>query len=396
MLDQAHLVNTPFINIGFDPATPYNDLPRLPPAPPQGDLETIAVLKSCVQARAALADLNQICLHFPNPSMLWRIAPLVEAQWSCRLDGVETDCAELLKYPLDLSPERLLQEQPGEHNNGVARVLAGRRAIELGYDLVGERPLDVSMLLELASAIEGEPMPVRRGAGIPVKTGASNEISYTPPEGPELIQRQLGNWERFIHIEAGTLDPLVLIAVAHYQLVAIQPFGATAGSLARMNDGLIMAEESLLSMPVLGLSAWLYQNRQEYARLQVGVSQEQRWQEWLLFFLKGITTAAQSSAARLQALRELQRHTEDTIAVLAPKVCTPDIIELIFTDPCVRIQNIVERGIARRQTASIYLKKLCEIGVLEECPYGKEKLFVHSKLIKLLDSESPQFSNYSM
>jgi len=389
MFEQAH-----FINIAYDSSAPCNDLPLLPPSSSLGNLETVRILKACVQARSALATLNQICRHFPVPSMLWRVYPLLEAHWSSRIDGSDTDVTELFKIPLDLSPEQLLQQQPSVQNTAIARVLAERGAIELGYERVRERPVDVSMLLELASAIECKPMPVRRGAGVPLRDPADDQILFTPPQGAELLQRQLGNWEQFIHVEAGDLDPLVLIAVAHYQLCAIQPFGAPAGALARLLDGLLMAEENLLSVPVLGLSTWLYHNRQQYIRLQTMVSQEQRWQDWLLFFLNGISTSAQVQAAKLEALGDLMRHTREHIERNSPKVAGDALMELIFTDPCLRIQNLVRLQIARRQTASVYLKKLCELGVLEECPYGKEKLFVHTGLIRLLHSDSHHYSNY--
>lgn len=381
MFEQAH-----FINFAFDATTPYNDLPLLPPGRHTGEPETCAVLKACVQARAALAELKQICRHFPNDALLNRVLPLVEAHHSVRVSGLEADLNELLKLPLDPASTRQSDDFPQIKNEGIARALALHNATELGYELVRERRLNVSMLLELASMLDANPVSVRRNAGTPV-TDTGQQILYTPPQGAELIQRLLGNWESFVHVDAGTLDPLVLIAIAHYQLNAIQPFAADAGSLCRLVDGLLLAEEDLLSAPTLGLSVWFYRNLREYTRLQTGVSQAQQWQDWLLFYLKGVAHAAQIQARRLDAIRVLMQQTREHIVAAMPRVNDSDLIDLIFAHPYIRIHSLVSAGIARRQTASIYLKKLCELGVLEESPYGKEKLFAHTRLIQLLEDE---------
>jgi len=383
-----------FINFAFDATSAYNDLPLLPPARHVGEPETVAVLKACVQARVALAELNQICRHFPNQTLLWRILPLLEAYNSARIGGHDADITELLKLPLDPSSTRHSDELPQLKNTAVAKALAIHNAIDLGYELVGERSLNVSMLLELASVVESSPVSVRRGAGTALLDPGSDEVLYTPPLGAESIQRLLGNWESFVHVDAGNLDPLVLTAIAHYQLSAIAPFSSAAGSLCRLVDGLLLAEEDLLSAPVLGLSAWFYRNRQDYIRLQAGVSREQRWQDWLQFYLKGVTHAAQMQARRLNVLTELMQTTQKFISAKEPKVATEPVLNLLFTHPCIRIHSLVSAGIARRQTASIYLKKLCELGVLEETPYGKEKLFVHTRLVQLLVDDDLQYSSY--
>jgi len=187
----------------------------------------------------------------------------------------------------------------------------------------------------------------------------------------------------------------VLIAVAHYQLEAIQPFSTSNGTLTRLVDYLLLHEEGLLSVPVLNLSSWFYRNKNEYNNLHLQVTQQQQWREWINFLLKGVAASAEETAQRLQATESLIRHTDDFIKQKLPRIHSAELCEVLFSEPCVRIQNLVERGIARRQTASVYLKKLCEIGILSEIPHGKEKLFVHQKLQTLLCGSSSQYQKYS-
>ena len=393
MFENAH-----FINMAFDAAVPYNDLPLLPPHVPVGPdgaldtapelsnaLENTAVLKSCIQARATLAEVNQMCIHFPNQPMLWKNFLMLEACASGKLDG----------FPIGIEDMFKLSADAADTDTNAARVLAIKQSLSLGYELTREEDLSVSVLLELCSAVERSPMPVRRVSSSVVADTNREEIVYTPPVGAELIQRLLGNWERFIHVDAGNLDPLVIMAIAHYQLDAIQPFSAANGTVARLVDYLLLAEENLLSAPVLELSDWYYQNLAEYQRLQAGVTQQQNWHEWILFVLKGVTASAQKAASRLRTLSELIQHTDAYINARCPKMSSRELTEVIFTDPCVRIQNLVERDIARRQTASVYLKNLCEIGVLSELPFGKEKLFVHQKLLRVLTEDNFQFAQYA-
>ena len=376
MFENAH-----FINMAFDPAAPYDELPLLPPS---GEMEDKTVLKACIQARVALAELKQICHYFPAPALLARVYPLMEAQGSCAIDGGFVPNAELFKLPPD--------SVGGDAY--VERVVAVRQALELGLELVQERALDISILQELCSCVERSPMPVRRVSAQLTDPRNKDTPLYTPPVGSELLQSLLGNWERFIHVDAGNLDPLVLIAIAHYQLEAIQPFSAGNGTVARLVDYLLLFEEGLLEIPVLNLSAWYYKNKQDYAHLHLQVTQQQHWRAWILFILKGLASTAEQTARRLKATESLVRHTDEFVAAKLPKIHSPELINVLFSEPCVRIQNLVGQGIARRQTASVYLKRLCEVGVLNEVPYGKEKLFIHHKLLTLITGSSDQYRQY--
>ena len=394
--------NSEFIHIGFDAGQPYDELPLLPPRPPipvsasaSHLLETHEVLRACQVAHVALAELRQAARYSGLSTLLWRTMPVLEACASCKVEGMFIDPATMLKLPSDVTAERLQQENPGSTRTVANYVLRVAQATRLGYELVQERSLDVSILLELASVVEAAPTPVRRETGVSIIDPETDTTLYTPPAGAENIQRLLGNWEAFTRLDSDSMDPLVVQAVAHYQLSAIQPFATSGGVLARLSDTLLLCDLELLQLPALSISEWICRNRLSYLRSQTEVTHDQRWHAWLLLYLKGVTVAATTAASRIDAISDLRLHTTAYLQSTAPKLSAEPIIELLFSEPCIRIHDLVSRNVAHRQTASVYLKQLVKAGVLEQLPLGKEKRFVHTRLVKILTDVDYRFAPYT-
>jgi len=157
---------------------------------------------------------------------------------------------------------------------------------------------------------------------------------------------------------------------------------------------LYLIDQQLLTLPILYLSRYILQNRADYYRLLIKVTREGDWQAWILYMLKAVEETARWTTDKIAAIRQLIEHTSDHIRVALPKIYSFELVQTIFEQPYARITNLVDSGIAKRQTASVYLKQLVEIGVLKEIQAGKEKLFVHPKLIKLMTEDSNQFSQY--
>jgi len=204
----------------------------------------------------------------------------------------------------------------------------------------------------------------------------------------------LSNWEQFLH-QQDELDPLVKMAVAHYQFEAVHPFVDGNGRTGRILNILYLIDQKLLSLPILYLSRYILQHRADYYRLLTAVTREQDWQGWLLYMLAAVAETAAWTTQKITAVRALVDITREHLRTSLPKVYSFELVQLIFEQPYCRIQYLVERGIAKRQTASVYLKQLCDIGVLVEKSVGKEKIFLHSKLVNLFTQESNVIENYS-
>ncbi len=359
---------------------PYNELPALPPA---GDLETRAVLKQCITARAALAELKQAAELIPNQGVLINALPLLEAQASSEIENIVT------------STDRLFQFQNADERADPAtrEALRHRSALLEGYGALKQRPLNTGTAEQVCTRIKGVQMQVRRVPGTALANGRTGEIIYTPPVGEELLRSKLANWERYLH-EARDVDPLIRMAVAHYQFEAIHPFTDGNGRTGRVLNSLYLIEEDLLTLPILYLSRYIIANKADYYRLLLGVTREQAWEPWVIYMLKGIADTAQWTTAKISSIRALSAMTLDHVKRDAPKIYSRELVDLIFDLPYCRIQNLVDKKLAGRQAASRHLKRLVEIGVLDEVTVGREKLFIHPKLMQLLTREENQFSAY--
>jgi len=197
----------------------------------------------------------------------------------------------------------------------------------------------------------------------------------------------LTNWERFLH-DDDDIDPLIKMAVGHYQFEAIHPFYDGNGRTGRILDVLYLIECGLLTLPILYLSRFIVHNKQDYYSLLNQVTKDQNWENWLLFMLKGIEQTAIWTCDKITAIKALSESTTDYIKAQLPKIYSYELVQLIFEQPYCRISNLVERDIAKRQTASTYLKQLADIGVLQEINSGKEKLFVHPRLMTLMTKDN--------
>lgn len=176
---------------------------------------------------------------------------------------------------------------------------------------------------------------------------------------------------------------------------AIHPFTDGNGRTGRVLNSLFFISEGLLTLPILYLSRYIIQHKADYYRLLREVTQTDKWDGWVLFMLQGVEETAHWTVAKLSAIRKLQANTVEQVRKAAPKIYSHELVNLIFELPYCRIQNLTARGIAGRQTASVYLKELVRIGVLEEKPVGREKLFIHPKLMRLLTREPNDFAPYA-
>ena len=178
------------------------------------------------------------------------------------------------------------------------------------------------------------------------------------------------------------------MAIAHYQFEAIHPFIDGNGRTGRVVNSLYLIQEGLLNLPVLYLSRYIIKNKQEYYQLLLKVTQDQAWEEWITFTLKGVEQTSRWTINKIQAITLLAEQTRDYVKIALPKLYSYELIDLIFEQPYCRINNLVEKNIAKRQTASNYLKQLCKIRVLSEIEFGREKLFLHPKLLDLLTTDN--------
>lgn len=349
---------------------PYNNLPLLPP---NTDIETKEILKACISARSALAELNQAGKLLPNQGLLINLLPILEAQGSSEIENIVTTTDKLFQFA----------DEENSADPMTKEALSYRRALYNGFESLKNTPLCSRTALEVCSTLKNSELSIRQQLGTALRNSVTNEVIYTPPDGEDEIRKLLKNWEDFLHAE-DDLDPLVKLAILHYQFEAIHPFIDGNGRTGRILNILYLIEKELLTLPILYLSRYIVQNKSNYYQLLLSVTTENNWEPWIIFMLKAIEETSTWTRDKITAITELINETTQYIKEKEPKIYSYELVNILFEQPYCRIANLVDTGIAKRQTASTYLQKLCEIGVLTEHTDGREKLFINTKLIELI------------
>lgn len=365
----------------WNASEPYNQLPLLPPGQ---DLESKVVLKACITARAALAELKQAAELIPNQTMLINTIPLLEAKDSSEIENIVT------------TTDQLFQHAQGDVHADAAtkEALRYRSALNRGFLSLKQRPLCTATAVEICRTLKGVEMDVRRTPGTQLTSDRSGEVIYTPPENEVRLRDMLANWERFLHDE-DTLDPLIRMAVGHYQFEAIHPFTDGNGRTGRVINILYLIQQELLQLPILYLSRHIIAHKADYYRLLLDVTRNEAWEPWLLFMIQAVEETSRWTTAKIAAVRQLAEHTANHVRDRAAKIYSRELVDVIFEQPYCRISNLVEKGVVQRQAASRHLKELAALGVLKEMQVGKEKYFVHPKLMLLLSRDRNTFEHYS-
>ena len=367
----------------FDPKVPHNSLPLLPP--PLELIETTEILKKCINARVALAELKQAAELIPNATVLVNALPLLEARASSEIENIVTTTDKLFEFA-DIAEDKA--------DAATKEALRYRTALYEGSKMVRRGMLTTDMAIQICSTIKDLELDIRAGSGTKLKNRRTGVAIYTPPEGQKLLQEKLENWHAFMHTSTD-IDPLVRMAIQHYQFEAIHPFSDGNGRTGRILNILFLVEQGLLDTPILYLSRHIIMHKGDYYRMLLDVTAKQAWGPWVMFMLEGVEQTCIWTTDKIKAIRELMQHTSQYVQEKLPKTYTWELVEALFKQPYCRIGNLVNDGIAKRQTASVYLKQLCDIGVLKEIKSGREALFVHPKYIELLSGEENVWVYYA-
>ncbi|MDA8806995.1 Fic family protein [Opitutales bacterium] len=356
-----------------NPRLPYNELPTLPP---KQELETVRVLKQCIRSRTQLAELEQAANFLPNKSLLINVLPLLEAQASSEIENIVTTTDRLFRSSLlNQSPDAATKE-----------ALNYRAALYQGYQSLADRPICTATAERVCSVIKSRSMTIRKEAGTALGSTISGDTIYTPPVGESVIREKLANWENFIN-QTTELDPLVVMAVAHYQFEAIHPFSDGNGRAGRVLNLLYLVQAGILSSPILYHSRGIIRRKDDYYDLLRTVTFDQDWEAWILFILEVLEESAEWTNQKIRSIREYREEVKRDLKIKVPKIYSNELLDVLFEQPYCQIADLVSAGIAKRQSASVYLKKLVEIGLLTEERVGRSALFIHENYRNLLLSE---------
>ncbi|MEJ2053757.1 MAG: Fic family protein, partial [Calditrichaceae bacterium] len=340
--------------MGFNPNKPYNELPLLPP---KQEIENHDTLRRSVSANRALAELKGMGSVIPNQNILINSLTLQEAKNSSEIENIITTNDALFKA---------FTAQSGKIDPATKEVLHYREALWDGFKKVRKNGLlTTNLFVHLVKMIKENQAGIRNTPGTKIANPRNGKVVYTPPEGEKNIRDKLANLENWIH-EKDKIDPLIKLAVLHYQFEAIHPFTDGNGRVGRLINILYLIQQNLLDYPVLYLSKYIIDHKADYYSLLRAVTEKQTWQPWIIFMLEAIETTSISTCQRIQNIRYLLDKTLKTAKTKLPeRVYSKELIELIFNQPYCKGQFLVDAGIAKRQTAAEYLKELEKTGLLK-------------------------------
>jgi Fic family protein len=359
--------------MSFDPQMPYNDLPLLPP---RADVETKTILKKTISVGRALAELKGIGETIPNQALLIDTLILQEAKASSEIENIITTSDALF---------RAFAAKTTNIDAATKEVLRYREALWEGFNLLKARQmLTTNLFIKLVQTIKQNSAGIRKAPGTKVANATTGETIYTPPETEAVLRDKLKNLEDYIH-KSDHVDPLIKVAVIHYQFEAIHPFSDGNGRTGRIINILYLVSKGLLNLPVLYLSKYIIEHRADYYRLLRGVTYSGEWEPWILHMLAAVEETAVFTRERIVQIRDLMDETLKVAKERLPvRVYSKELIELLFRQPYAKGQFVVDAGIAKRQAAAEYLRELEKIGIVKSQKMGKEVLYLNVGLYDLL------------
>ncbi|MGQ0829712.1 MAG: Fic family protein [Bacteroidota bacterium] len=368
-----------FKNIEFDRNIPYNDLPDLPPDENVIDKE---ILIKWGLASRALAELNKNIMRIPNPLMLVNTISLQEAQSSTAIENIFTTEDELYKAVSDTVKEELA-------NPATKEVLRYREALWGGYStLIKKKKFDKSVAIKIFQQIKNTKQGIRPPPSqVVIKRGQSEfkpgEVIYTPPRGLGIVEYKMDNLFDFLN-KTNKFDPLLKMAIAHYQFEAIHPFTDGNGRTGRILNLLYLVDQKLLSHPVLYLSKYIITHKDDYYHHLSGVTQRGAWKPWLLFMLNAVEGTAQITN---QKIDEILAQMESTYKYANAKLkwYSYELNQALFSQPYMKQKLVGEiTGARSRTTLTKYMLQLTELGILSAQEDGREVFYINNDLIRIL------------
>ncbi len=349
---------------------------KLRPLPLDLDVETRAVLKSLPSAHAALAELKGIASTMPNQSILINTLGLQEAKDSSAIENIITTHDDLYKAELDIDSFKSLNAK--EVRNYVA-------ATKTGFDLISKTgSLTNRIVLKIQEVLEGNTAGFRKLPGTALKNTSTGETIYTPPQDPGEIRDLMANLEKFINDrEACDFDPLVKMAIIHYQFESIHPFYDGNGRTGRIINILYLIQEKLQDLPILYLSSYIIKNKSDYYRLLQEVRTKNSWEEWLLFMIRAVDQTSRETIDLIIKIRELMMNYKRALRDNY-KFYSQDLLNNLFKHPYTKIEFIQRDLNVSRITAANYLNRLADDKLLTKNKLGTANYYVNDPLFKLL------------
>ena len=344
---------------------PFNDV----------DLKTPKILEALNDASRSLAELKGFANSIPNQHILINAITINEAKDSSAIENIVTTHDSIYK----------VLTESGFKEEAAKEVVDYRSAIWSGYETIKEKKfINTNVLVKLQGMIEHNSAGIRKTPGTKLLNSITGEIVYTPPQDEKEIRDLLKNLEDYMNDNSDDIDPLIKMALIHYQFESIHPFYDGNGRTGRILNILYLVLNGLLDSPILYLSNYINSNKNEYYRLFKSVREDNNYEDWIIYILKGIEETSKHTIELIkQIMNEMDLYKKEFTEKL-PKIYSDELLESLFYEVYTRIGYIEDKCNVTRQTASTYLNQLTEVGLLKYEKIGRESIYKNIRLIELL------------
>lgn len=340
-------------------------------------VETPTVLRMAARAHRALAELKGAAATIPNEGILIDTLALQEAKDSSEIEDIITTNDDLFQgdAAIDIFPSAAAKE--------VHLYTAG---LKIGFAKVRKQQfLRLEDVLEIQETIEQNRAGLRKLPGTVLRNLNTGEVVYEPPQDPAEIAALMDNFLQHFHSDdPDGLDPLVRMAILHYQFESIHPFYDGNGRTGRILNLLHLVLHGLLDVPVLYLSRYIVKHKADYYRGLQAVRQQGAWEQWVLYMLRAVEETSRETLTKVRGIRDLMQTTTQTMQTALPKIYSQDLLNNLFRHPYTKI-DFIERDLGvSRPTATKYLTSLAQIGIVRKCKIGRTNFYINEALMALL------------
>lgn len=344
--------------------------------PPKYEVENLTILRALNRASRALGELKGEIKKIPNSQILIDTISLQEAKDSNEIENIVTTDDELYQASID---SKNISQSAKEAQNYAS-------ALKLGFSFVQQKGILTLNDIQKIQALISPNHPIRKVPGTVLKNPSTQEVVYTPPQNHIQIVELLSNLEKYINEnEMHTIDPLIKMPIIHYQFESIHPFYDGNGRTGRILNMLYLVQQGLLEIPVLYLSSYIIKNKSDYYRLLQEVRTQHKWEEWIIWMLKGVEITAKETIIVVNKIKELMDEYKHRIRN-DYKFYSHELINILFKHPYTKIDFIERELGVHRNTASSYLNALTdgEKPFLTKTRVGKSNYFVNYRLLEIL------------
>ncbi len=348
--------------------------------PPIKEIESKIVFKELTQAHRYLAELKGVAQTIPNQIILLNTLPLLEAKDSSAIENIITTHDEL--YKEELFGEIIESPRAKE-------VFNYKKALLKGFEIVKEHKLLTNnQLIEIHQTLSNSQTNFRKLPGTELKNQQTNETVYIPPQNYNEIIELMINLENFINDDSiSGLDPLIKMALIHYQFESIHPFYDGNGRIGRIINILYLVLKGYLDIPILYLSRYIIKNKSEYYRLLQSIRETGEFEEWIIYILKGIQLISIETIDIIHRIKDLMQNYKHKIREQY-KFYSQDLLNNLFKHPYTKIEFLEKDLRITRQTASKYLNELLEGKFLIKYKIKGQNYYINESLLNIFISEN--------